>query len=616
MRVLSALFALTGACLFPCASCAQEQRLVYSVGDLHGDFVRFQRILHGLELAEFDGEEATWTGGSAILVSTGDIVDRGEHSRPIYLAFMALAQQAQKQGGEVVNILGNHDLMNLQGDLRYVAAEELASDGDYGGEEARRQDFSPEGLIGHDVRTRYVVAAVREGLLFVHAGLHPFWIRNETLEDMNGRVRELIAGPSVSQIEPILSAGGPMWDRTFAKGEESECCHLAGETLRLVSAERMVLGHSIQTEGVTARCVSAKGPLVVLADTAISRAYGDCGVPSAVEYRGGNITAIYFDDSNETSLSERVPIFVKKKPASVLLSSRLDDALFGGLKFIERTTMQYEVQGQSTYWSEDDSVYLFRISCDDTWALAFKSSFAQNLDGSKMCDAHSEPNLDISGAPHFIRMQDDTSRRLFSSVEDVDVQKGGSACVNFPVWRDCVGNDCSVYEANPDWCEKYGDTCAKCGRTAQDACCICKAQHERQAMPDQGMGKAEDTSKVAFGRATAEEVRQSEQILEKRLLGLSALAADESKIVPAKSPTACSEYQACAHLAGECCPSAEGVVLACCRHPVVPQEAEPARAQRAAAGPMRAVRPWPFDVFPLIGLAGPAARPAYLPVFN
>jgi len=39
-----------------------ETRLVYSIGDLHGDFDRFRTILTRIGLATFDGDQATWTG--------------------------------------------------------------------------------------------------------------------------------------------------------------------------------------------------------------------------------------------------------------------------------------------------------------------------------------------------------------------------------------------------------------------------------------------------------------------------------------------------------------------------------------------------------------------------
>ena len=52
----------------------------------------------------------------------------------IFDSFRKLAVQAAKAGGEVINILGNHELMNMQDDLRYVGPSELTDRGDFHGQ--------------------------------------------------------------------------------------------------------------------------------------------------------------------------------------------------------------------------------------------------------------------------------------------------------------------------------------------------------------------------------------------------------------------------------------------------------------------------------------------------
>lgn len=65
-------------------------------------------------------EEANWAGGDDILVQTGDIVDRGTYAWDIYRMMQTLRGQASGQGGQVVSVLGNHEVMNAIGDWRYV----------------------------------------------------------------------------------------------------------------------------------------------------------------------------------------------------------------------------------------------------------------------------------------------------------------------------------------------------------------------------------------------------------------------------------------------------------------------------------------------------------------
>ena len=153
---------------------------MFAVGDLHGDDESFILIMQGANLVRFshgNAGDVTWIGGDSILVSIGDIVDRGDHSKFILESFIKLAKQAPQFGGEVINIMGNHELMNLQEDLRYIGPSEMTGRGDYHGFARRKKEFSAKGFIGHDLRNRYACAVVRSGILFTHAGLTPGVLR-------------------------------------------------------------------------------------------------------------------------------------------------------------------------------------------------------------------------------------------------------------------------------------------------------------------------------------------------------------------------------------------------------------------------------------------------------
>lgn len=282
---------------------AEGPRPVYSIGDLHGDFDRFKIILQKIGLAKFGEDDHTrWTGGRAVLVSTGDSVDRGDRGRSIYVAFQNLTKQAEAVGGEVVNIAGNHELMNLQGDLRYVDSREMSQEGEYGGREQRQREWSKDGLIGADIRKRFVAAAVREGSLFVHGGLDPSILQEYgTLEAVNSKVKELFDREVVTFNHRLLGQKGPFWYRFLAEGPEPAACGKVRETLELLGARRMVVGHTPQMAGVDVRCATPRGPELVLADTVISRAYEPAfgfSRPSAVEYLGDAVTALYFPEGH------------------------------------------------------------------------------------------------------------------------------------------------------------------------------------------------------------------------------------------------------------------------------------------------------------------------------
>ncbi|GLC65418.1 hypothetical protein PLESTF_000291200 [Pleodorina starrii] len=66
-----------------------------------------------------------WAGGDAVLVQLGDVVDRGPDSLALLGLMERLRVQARAAGGEVVQLLGNHELMNIFHDFRYVSPTEL-----------------------------------------------------------------------------------------------------------------------------------------------------------------------------------------------------------------------------------------------------------------------------------------------------------------------------------------------------------------------------------------------------------------------------------------------------------------------------------------------------------
>jgi 3',5'-cyclic AMP phosphodiesterase CpdA len=88
-----------------------------------------------------------WSGDDAILVQTGDIVDRGTYAWDIYRLMARLRGEASRVGGRVVSILGNHEVMNAIGDWRYVTQDDIQHTG---GSEQRFLDMSTEGWLGKE----------------------------------------------------------------------------------------------------------------------------------------------------------------------------------------------------------------------------------------------------------------------------------------------------------------------------------------------------------------------------------------------------------------------------------------------------------------------------------
>jgi hypothetical protein len=96
---------------------------IFVASDLHGEFDRFIALLRNAGLVD---NSLRWTGGRAHLVVAGDVFDRGPDVVPILWLLYRLEQEAAASNGGAHLILGNHEIMVMLNDLRYVGAKELA----------------------------------------------------------------------------------------------------------------------------------------------------------------------------------------------------------------------------------------------------------------------------------------------------------------------------------------------------------------------------------------------------------------------------------------------------------------------------------------------------------
>jgi Calcineurin-like phosphoesterase len=211
------------------AAAAPEQRIV-AIGDVHGDLTDFVSILRQTGLIN---DKSIWIGGGTALVQVGDVVDRGPKSRECLDLLMGLERQARRQKGKVIALLGNHEVMAMIGDLRYVSPE------DYRGfvtgrservrKEAyqdyldfashhspardappaeqmpsekwllehplgffeRRDAFGPQGVYGQWLREHDAVAQIGD-VLYVHGGLNPGTPFGD-IQELNQRIRSELA---------------------------------------------------------------------------------------------------------------------------------------------------------------------------------------------------------------------------------------------------------------------------------------------------------------------------------------------------------------------------------------------------------------------------------------
>ena len=304
---------------------------VVVVGDVHGDYQQFQAVLKSAGLIDKKGK---WTGGKTHLVQTGDVTDRGDGSRAIIDHLVKLAKAAKKKGGYVHMLIGNHEAMNMIGDLRYVTQGEFES---YAGRNAeklqamqwqrqlewmqsqpdfdevdvdaykkewlektpigwveQRQAWSKNGEYGKWVLGNPVAVQINDSV-FVHGGISSKYCKS-SLESLSEQMAEALENFDPASTDTIVDDPlGPTWYRGLAQEAETDVyTQTVDNILERYDAKRIVIGHT-PTGGVVWPRFDQR---VIVNDTGIGGYYG--GHTGILEIKGDELTAIYGD--------QRVPV--------------------------------------------------------------------------------------------------------------------------------------------------------------------------------------------------------------------------------------------------------------------------------------------------------------------
>ena len=144
---------------------------IFIMGDTHGEFDKTVQLLRVAGLLDADGK---WAGRTNQLVFNGDLTDRGPDVNRLLWFIYGLEQQAQRAGGRVHVVLGNHESMVFTGDLRYVHAKELALAQTHGVSYAKLYDIR-ESVLGRWLASKPGVLRIGD-VLFAHGGISGDWL--------------------------------------------------------------------------------------------------------------------------------------------------------------------------------------------------------------------------------------------------------------------------------------------------------------------------------------------------------------------------------------------------------------------------------------------------------
>ncbi len=372
---------------------------VIAVGDLHGDYQQYIKVLRSTGLINARGR---WVGGNAHLVQTGDITDRGPSSRAIIDHLQELKKQAATKGGRVHTLIGNHEAMNSYGDLRYTHPGEFKAFSGPNSEQYREKQWefqlqrikqlkpeefllmnleqyrlewekkiplgwvehrlawAPEGEYGTWVSSNPVAIKIND-TLFVHGGLSPDYCRY-SLQEITQQVWGELQNFDSEDREGILEdEAGPLWYRGLAREDEETFATTLDQILEKYGASRIVVGHTptggvvwprfkgavvVNDIGIAAYYGSNNGYLELSGDTA-SAGYGDrkLELPGSDEERIAYLKEVIGFNPDNSALQDRLremlaPPVARPAEAPVAGPAATPDA------------QQHETQGNETQGNE------------------------------------------------------------------------------------------------------------------------------------------------------------------------------------------------------------------------------------------------------------------------
>lgn len=258
------------------------------IGDIHGDFLS---LLLSLEKGGVINRRGEWIGKTTIVVQLGDQIDKGgrgiaiqrnEYDNPLdelrVIEFMHhLHKLAEKAGGAVYNLLGNHELMNIIGDFTYATPEHIDA---FGGEDIRKMLFKPGGAIAKKLACNTNAIMQIGNWVFVHGGLLPQHIQSTPIHSINVQIRDLLLGKiNIRHIGKdlhtlLFSETGFLWNRVYSETNVSTPgkCATLNKTLDILNIGKrggMVVGHTPQSN-ISSVCDNR----LWMADVAMSTAFG------------------------------------------------------------------------------------------------------------------------------------------------------------------------------------------------------------------------------------------------------------------------------------------------------------------------------------------------------
>ena len=333
-------------CMYPKVS-----KLV-AIGDIHGDLsvaIKALKLAGVIDTSIPDNSRSInnihWTGGDTYVVQLGDQIDRVRPTKlfnnlcseedsdlvkdegsdlKIISLFEKLHKEAKKKGGALFSIFGNHELMNVDGDFRYVSPKEFYEFGNFFngsyeqnteypfGYKERLEAFKPGGALSKRLAlTRYSALQIGSWI-FVHGAISPECANNYNLNTINSSVKNWLLGNSTDNIGELYHTDNendsPFWSRIYSdmdEWDETTGIQSFRQTLNNLNLKNlrnnsnvikgMIMGHSPQfmyDKGIN----SSYNNKIWRVDIGASKAFGELDDSQECSHRRVHVLIIENDD--------------------------------------------------------------------------------------------------------------------------------------------------------------------------------------------------------------------------------------------------------------------------------------------------------------------------------
>ena len=235
-----------------------------ALSDIHGQYDLFIKLIKAQKVID---ENNNWIYGDGHLVIVGDIFDRGKKVIETLWFLFFLEKQAEANGGKVHVLLGNHELMVLHNDVRYIDPKYRYTSGAF--KTPYNEFFSQETVLGSWLRSKNICTSIND-IAFVHGGFSKKVLEKEnSLKILNQTFKDnlLDTEPEQNEEDGLLSLlffdNGPLWYRGYADPSGFNLEN-ANEILNLLNVRSIVVGHTSMP-----RIVSLHNNKILLIDSSI-----------------------------------------------------------------------------------------------------------------------------------------------------------------------------------------------------------------------------------------------------------------------------------------------------------------------------------------------------------